>query len=127
MIPARFVCCSICLISIEKHGFVDSILVMLRAFFPLICWNAFRKVRRRGVGSSSREESTGTGPDREPAYLRALNLEAWTVASIAPMRSLLGVARSSQEWTDKSAFTGFDFTVGISVSSRSIDAEGIAT
>jgi len=34
---------------------------------------------------------------------------------------------SSQEWTDKSAFTGFDFTVGISVSSRSIDAEGIAT
>ncbi len=78
------------------------------------------------MGSSSRDESTGTGPDREPAYLRALNLEAWTVASIAPMRSLLGVARSSQEWTNKSAFTGFDFTVGISVSSRSIDAEGIA-
>ena len=127
MIRARFVCRSICLISIEKHGFVDSILVMLRAFFRLICWNAFRKVTRRGVGSSSRDESTGTGPDREPAYLRALNLEAWTVASIAPMRSLLGVARSSQEWTDKSAFTGFDFTVGISVSSLSIDAEGIAT
>ena len=34
---------------------------------------------------------------------------------------------SIQEWTDKSAFTGFDFTVGISVSSRSIDAEDIAT
>ena len=100
---------------------------MLRAFFRLICWNAFRKVRRRGVGSSSRDESTGTGTDREPAYLRAVNLEAWTVASIAPMRSLLGVARSSQEWTDKSAFTGFDFTVGISGSSRSIDAEDIAT
>ena len=48
------------------------------------------------MGSSSRDESTGTGPDREPAYLRALNLEAWTVASIAPMRSLLGVARSGQ-------------------------------
>ena len=127
MILARFVCRSICLISIEKHGFVDSILVMLRAFFRLICWNAFRKVKRRGVGSSSRDESTGTGPDREPAYLRALNLEAWTVASFGPMRSLLGVTRSSQEWTDKSAFTGFDFTVGVSGSSRSIDAEGIAT
>ena len=75
---------------------MDSILVMLRAFFRLICWNAFRKVKRRGVGSSSRDESTGTGPDREPAYLRALNLEAWTVASIAPMRSLVGVARSGQ-------------------------------
>ena len=100
---------------------------MLRAFFRLICWNAFRKVTPRGVGSSSRDESTGTGPDREPAYLRALNLEAWTVASIAPMRSLLGVARGSQEWIDKSAFTGFDFTVGISGSARSVDAEGIAT
>ena len=48
------------------------------------------------MGSSSREESAGTGPDREPAYLRALNLEAWTVASIGPMRSLRGVARSGQ-------------------------------
>ena len=51
------------------------------------------------MGSSSRDESTGTGPDREPAYLKASNLEAWTVASFGPMRSLLGgvrVARSGQ-------------------------------
>ena len=74
---------------------------MLRAFFRLNWWNAFRKVMSRGVGSSSREESTGTGPDREPAYLRALNLEAWTVASFRPMRSLLGVARSELLGVDR--------------------------
>ena len=102
-------------------------IAIIGAFFRLICWNGFRKVRSRGAGSSSREESTGTGPDREPAYLRALNLEAWTVAGIGPMRRLLEVARSSQKWLDESAFIGFDFTVGISGSARSFDAEGIAT
>jgi len=38
----------------------------------LICLVAFRKVSLRGVGSSSREESTGTGPDREPALHKSI-------------------------------------------------------